>query len=152
MNCNTQYSARPKRARTNYPHFGNIVNEFLNTAVGDVAQKAERKNFTNPATNVINYDDRHVIELAIPGFAKKDVSITFEDDRLTVKSNREEAKGGLNYRLREFNYTDFTKSFKIPETVDSESIVASFESGILTITLNKKPEATPQPPKSITIK
>ncbi|MFT6807495.1 MAG: HSP20 family protein [Saprospiraceae bacterium] len=152
MNCNTQYSVRPKRARVNYPHFGNFVNEFFNTAVGDVVQKSERKNFTKPATNVINFDDRHVIELAIPGFIKKDVSITFEEDRLTIKSNREEAKSEVNYRLREFTYTDFTKSFKIPETVDSESIVASFESGILTITLNKKPEAAPQSPKSISIR
>jgi len=152
MNCNTQYSTRPRRSRANFPHFGNIVNEFLNTAVGDVVNQSDNKKFTNPATNVINYDDRFVIEMAVPGFSKKDVNITFEEDRLTVKSQRESEKSELNYRLREFNFTDFSKSFRIPESVDRDGIQASFESGILTITLNKKPEATPQPPKKITIK
>lgn len=152
MNCNTQYSARPKRSRANHPHFGNILNEFLNTAVGEVVQQSDRKKHSNPATNVLSFDDRYVIELAIPGFAKEDVSITFEEDRLTVKSSLEKAENELNYRLREFNYTDFSKSFSIPETVESEGIQASFEAGILTITLNKKAEATPQPPKKITIK
>lgn len=152
MNCNTQYLARPKRSRANYPHFGNIVNEFLNTAVGEVVQNSDRKKHSNPATNVLSYDDRFIIELAIPGFEKKDVSITFEKDRLTVKSSLEKEQDKLNYRLREFNYTDFSKSFSIPETVESEDIQASFVAGILTITLNKKAELTPQPPKKITIK
>ena len=88
--------------------------------------------------------------MAIPGFAKTDVDITIDNDTLTVKSTKEEGQEGT-YRLREFNYGGFTKSFKLPEYIDSSNISAHFENGIIKIILNKKKEAVPQPPKKITI-
>jgi HSP20 family protein len=146
----TRTTCRPAAKVYYRPDFNNFINEFLNTAVGDVVQKADKKHFTNPAVNVVQYDDRLELFMAIPGFAKTDVDITIDNDTLTVKSTKEEAQEGT-YRLREFNYGGFTKSFKLPEYIDSANISAHFENGIIKITLNKKKEAVPQPPKKITI-
>lgn len=152
MNCNTTARRRPNAAY--YPHVGNLINELFNTAVGDVVQKTDKKRFTNPATNVIEYDNRYELMLTLPGYSKEDVSITIEDERLTVKSikTEEESDQSLNYRLREWNYGGVEKHFKLSDTIDTASVEAIFEQGILKITLAKKEEAIPQPPKSITIK
>lgn len=153
MKTIAQYVTRPRGHRSQYPSLGNALNEFLNTATGEAVHTPERKykSFTNPATNVIVYDDKYTIELALPGFSKESVQITCDDHLLTVKAEDNSDAPKSNYRLREFNYSGFSKSFTIPESVDTEAIQANFKDGILTIVLNKKAEATPPPPKKIEI-
>ena len=150
------YTARRPRVRVNsQPIFGNLINEFFNTAVGDVYKKAESKqSFTNPAVNVITYDDRTVLQIALPGFSKKDVNITIDQDTLTIEGKQDasdEQEGTTSYRLREFNYAGFKKSFALPEDIDTEQVKANFKSGILKLELFKKEEAIPQPARSIEI-
>ncbi len=148
MTCSTR---RPK-ARLRYtPHLGNIFNELLNTAVGDVVQKTEKRHFTNPAINVVENEDHLELQLAIPGFNKKNVTITVDEDILKIEG-KEESNSEATYRLREFNYNGFAKSFRLPEDIDGDNISAKFNNGVLSITLNKKEEAIPQPPKTISIK
>lgn len=152
MTCN-QRTSRPYRTQTHVPHFGNIVNELFNTAVGDVIQKGEKKLFTNPATNVIEYEDRFVLSIALPGFSKDTIEIKIDDDVLSI-SDSQESKGKdepSNYRLREFNYSGFSKTYKLPEEADAVKITAGFEFGVLTILIPKKEEAIPQPPRKIAI-
>lgn len=141
---------RPKTRMYTRPDFGNFINEFLNTAVGDMVQKADKRYFTNPAVNILQFTDRIELQMAVPGFSKSEVEIIVENDTLTIKSNKGDAENGT-YRLREFNYRGFTKSFRLPEEVDTNAISAQFDQGIILITLNKKKEAVPQPPKNITI-
>ena len=147
MTCTYSKTRRPVRYT---PQYSNWINEFFNTAVGDVVQNADKRYTTNPATNVLEYDDRFELKLALPGFAKKDIAIELDKDVLKVASDatsEEETK----YRLREFNYAGFKKHFKIPKTVKRDAVHAGFADGILTITLNKKDEEIPQPAKNITI-
>jgi HSP20 family protein len=147
------YTARRPKARVTYqPYFGNLINEFFNTAVGDVYKKTESKqSFTNPAVNVISYDDRTVLQVALPGFSKKEVNITVDQDTLTIEGTQDQADNTENYRLREFNYAGFKKSFRLPEDIDTDKIRANFKSGILKLELYKKEEAIPQPARSIEI-
>ena len=157
MTCN-QRTSRPRTHPNYIPHFSNLVNELFNTAIGDVIQKSERKHFTNPATNVITFEDRYELDLALPGFNKKDVAIEVDNNLLTISSKQESSKKGeestveLNYRLREFNYAGFKKTFTLPDSADLKKINASFDLGILKITIPKKEEAIPQPARKITIK
>lgn len=153
MTCNT-YTPRTRRNRSSryyQPHIGNLINEFFNTAVGDAVTPRSEKRTTNPAVNVIEYEDRYALQLAIPGLSKENVDIKYENEKLTVSSAKPEQESEYNYRLREFNYEGFTKHFRLPETVDTNSIKASFENGILTIEIGKKEEVIPQPPRKITI-
>ena len=102
--------------------------------------------------NVIEYDDRYELQLALPGYVREDVQITVEEGLLKLNGQKEISEGKLNYRLREFNYSEFEKNFKLPESIDISNIEAAFELGILTITLRLKEEAIPQPPRKIIIK
>lgn len=106
-----------------------------------------------PALNIKETDDDFKIELAAPGFSKKDFKVTIEDGFLNVsgeKSVSEEEKDE-NYTRREFSYDAFQRSLQLPESVKEEAIKAHYEDGILSFDLAKKAEAKKQKPKVIEI-
>jgi HSP20 family protein len=74
---------------------------------------------------------------------------------LTISSEVEqkfEEKGeGEEYTKREFSYSSFSRSFTLPEVVDSEKIEAKYTDGVLYLTVPKKEEAKRKAPKLISI-
>ncbi len=108
---------------------------------------------SEPALNIKETDDHFEIELAAPGFAKKDFEVTIEDGCLNVsaeKSSSEEEKEE-NYTRREFSYNAFERSLQLPESVKEEAIKAKYNDGILSFRLAKKEEAKKRPPKVIEV-
>lgn len=106
-----------------------------------------------PALNIRETDDNFEIELAAPGFGKKDFNVTIDDGCLNIsaeKSSKVEEKEE-NYTRREFSYNSFERSLKIPESVKEEEIKAKYKDGILSFKLTKKEEAKKRPPKVIEI-
>ncbi|MCF8230925.1 MAG: Hsp20/alpha crystallin family protein [Bacteroidales bacterium] len=95
------------------------------------------KNCYVPKSNIAEKDNQYEIEIAAPGLSKQDIKIGIEDDVLTVSSEKEE-DSEVQYTLKEFGYGNFERAFSLPEDVDQENISASFEDGILTISLPKK--------------
>jgi HSP20 family protein len=128
------------------PHFGNIINEIMNTPVQDINKKESIK-YSTPAANVVKYDNKFEIILAIPGLSKKDLTIQVDNGKLTIANETEIQE--KNYQLREFNYGKFKRSFELPEDINVDGIEAKAEDGILYLTLPLIPEAEP---KKITIK
>ncbi|MBD0850207.1 Hsp20/alpha crystallin family protein [Maribacter arenosus] len=108
---------------------------------------------TEPALNIKETEDKFEIELAAPGFAKKDFEITIEDGCLNIsaeKSTSEEEKEE-NYTRREFSYNAFERSLQLPESVKEEAIKAKYKEGILSFDLLKKEELKKKPPKKVEI-
>ena len=60
-------------------------------------------------------------------------------------------KTNKRYTKKEFSYQSFRRVFTLPELVDTDKIEASYINGVLVVTIPKKEEAKPQPPKSINI-
>lgn len=107
-----------------------------------------------PAVNIAEGDNEFTIEVAAPGFDKKDFKIDLDNDRMTIASVKE-AKNSENterYTRREFNYNEFSRTFTLPETVDSEKITAKHSDGILFVNIPKKEEAWVKPAREIAIK
>jgi HSP20 family protein len=106
-----------------------------------------------PALNIKETDDHFEIELAAPGFTKKDFNITIEDGMLNITAEKEvsEEEKEEDYTRREFNYTSFERSLQLPETVKEEAIKAKYADGILKFNLLKKEEAKKRPPKVIEV-
>lgn len=134
----------------------NAIDEFFNKGLNELA-KADFS-FTKPGVNILEEDEGYVIELAAPGLKKEDFEIRVDKDQLIIKvtnekeSEKEDAvEENSNYRRREFNYSSFTRSFHLPETINTESIDAAYESGLLKITLSKKEEAKEKEPRTIAI-
>jgi HSP20 family protein len=108
---------------------------------------------SEPALNIKETDTNFEIELAAPGFAKKDFEITIEDNCLNIsaeKSTSEEEKKD-DYTRKEFSYNAFERSLQLPETVQQEKIKAKYTDGILSFNLAKKEEAKKAAPKKVEI-
>ncbi len=128
---------------------------FLPSLMNEVfeRQSNETELTYKPAANVREDEKNYTIELALPGFTKDEISISFEEEVLTVTAGRqpkEEVKGP-KYTWNEFGYkSKYERSFQLPETVDADQINAKFENGILNVILPKK-EVQPAAVKQITI-
>jgi len=99
-----------------------------------------------PAVDV--YEDEHKVTLKIevPGVDEKDIDVHVENNTLTVHGERkiEKEEKEENYRRVERQYGSFTRRFTLPTTVDTESVSANYEKGVLKIALPKKAEAKPK--------
>ena len=115
----------------------------------------ERNGFKSlPAVNITESDNGYTIEVAAPGLNKKDFKIDLEKNTLTIASVRDDKQEESNgrYTRREFRYTNFSRSFKLPETVDGEKISAVHKDGILYVDIPKMEEAKEKPARQIAIK
>lgn len=96
-----------------------------------------------PSLDVHDDGKQLTIEADLPGIDEKDVSRTLNAGVLAIngerKSQREEKKA--DYHLSERSYGAFERSLRLPETVDENSLKATFEKGVLKIVAQKKPEA-----------
>src|SRR5271154_4267858 len=99
-----------------------------------------------PAGDV--YEDEHnvTLKIEVPGIDEKDIDVRLENNALTVHGERkiEKEEKEENYRRVERQYGSFTRTFTLPTTVDSEKVSASYDKGVLKITLPKKAEAKPK--------
>lgn len=106
-----------------------------------------------PALNIKETDDNFEIELAAPGFAKKDFEITIEEGLLNVKAEKStsEEEKEENYTRREFSYNSFERSLQLPENVKEEELKAKYNDGILSFKLVKKEPVKKLKPKKVEI-
>jgi len=130
--------------------FPSIIDELLKP---DWLGGMQSFNNNIPAVNIKETDTNFGIELAAPGKAKEDFNIEIDHNVLTIsseeKSEKEETQG--KYTRKEFNYSSFRRAFTLPETVNTDSINAIYENGVLHVSLPKKEEALPKPKRLIEI-
>lgn len=107
-----------------------------------------------PAINVKEHKDDFEIELAAPGFNKKDFEITMDNDILEVSAQKtkEELDEEEDYTRKEFNYNAFKRAMQLPSTVDgSKKVKATYKDGILKMNLLKKEEVKEKPKRHIEV-
>jgi HSP20 family protein len=94
------------------------------------------------------YEDGHqmVLKLEVPGIRQEDLDVRLENQTLTVKGERkfESDEKEENFHRIERRYGTFTRSFTLPQTVDTGAVKASYENGVLSILLAKKEAAKPK--------
>jgi HSP20 family protein len=133
---------------------GHVLDDFFNRSLTDFVN--DDFSITSPATNIIQNEDAFVIELAAPGLKKEDFDIKVDKDLLTITSESStetsEHDEKTNYSKREFNYSSFSKSFHLPESIDADNIAANYDNGVLKLTLKVREEAKVKEPKKIEIK
>ena len=103
----------------------------------------------SPNVDIGEDEKSFVLKVDLPGVKKEDVSVTVEDDFLTISSeiNKEDKQSeDLNIYEERFQGR-YNRSFKIPNTINTDGINSRLEDGVLTLNLPKKESA-----KSIDIK
>lgn len=91
-----------------------------------------------PVCDIIEGDETYMIKLDLPGLSKKEINIALKEHVLTVKGERpEESNDSGIYRRQERSTGVFSRSFALPENVNTAEIDAVFRKGVLTITMPK---------------
>jgi HSP20 family protein len=89
-----------------------------------------------PNHDIIENDKDYVVDFALAGFGKEDVSLNVENNVLTIEGERK-VNEDIKYNRKGTFYGRFRKSFSLPENVNTEKIDASFKNGILSIIIPK---------------
>ncbi len=98
------------------------------------------------AFDIYETDENVVVKTAVPGIKPEDVEITITGNTLNIagETKAEEEVKEENYIRRERRYGRFSRSVALPPTVEAEKAEATFENGILTLTIPKAEEAKPK--------
>ncbi len=142
-------------AKRSENYFPSIFDRFFNNDLMDWnLSNFSSTNTSLPAVNVKENENEFVIDVAAPGMKKNDFKINFQNNVLTIASEKKEEKEDKNenYTRKEFAYQSFQRSFTVAEnTVDSDKISAKYYDGILHIALPKREEVKPKPMREIKI-
>lgn len=103
-----------------------------------------------PKTDMTENDDAYLINVDLPGISKKDVKVSYKDNRLTISGerNEKEKEEKDNYLRKERYFGSFVRSFTLPAAVKEDNIKANFKDGVLTVTV---PKAEVSKPKTVEI-
>jgi HSP20 family protein len=99
-----------------------------------------------PAVDIYEKDGNIVLTAELPGLDPKDVDVRVENNVLTLRGERKWSNDvdRENYHRVERAYGTFTRSFTLPNVVNTEQIKADFKDGMLRLTLPKREEAKPK--------
>jgi HSP20 family protein len=125
-------------------HFEDLFGRsFLPTAWGRLP--LEQRGWT-PAIEVFEKEDRFLVKAELPGMKEEDIDVSAVGDTLTIKGERkaESEVKEEDYYCCERSYGSFFRSIALPSHVDAGKIEASYEDGILEVSLPKIPEVKPK--------
>ena len=113
----------------------------------------ETQRVFNPSFEIGETEKEFHLSAELPGLTEKDVSVTIEDNFLSISGEKKEEKDEKkkNYHLYERRYGSFNRSFALPENVDTDKISAVVKNGVLEVIIPKK-EIEPRKVKKIEIK
>jgi HSP20 family protein len=104
-----------------------------------------------PALDIHETDNAYEVAVPLAGVNPDDIDVKLHDNVLTISGELPQPKTDENRKVvvQERYYGSFSRSVSLPQTVDTNKVEASYENGVLNLTLPKLPEAQP---KQITVK
>jgi len=99
-----------------------------------------------PPVDVYENEHKVVLKIEVPGMQQDDFDIRVENNTLTVRGERkfETEEKEENFHRIERRYGSFCRAFTVPNTVETESVQATYDAGVLKIELQKRAEARPK--------
>lgn len=99
-----------------------------------------------PSVDIYETENELVIKADLPELSEKDLDVRIENNMLTIRGERkfEQKVKEENYLRIERSYGSFSRSFSLPNTVNTEAIKAEYKHGALTIELPKRAESKPK--------
>ena len=111
----------------------------LPAAGGGQGQGTSVGDFANASMNVSEAENEIRVTAELPGVTEQDIDVTLDDDVLTIRGEKkfERKDEKENFHFVERSYGTFQRPLRLPFPVDPEQVKASFENGVLTVTLPK---------------
>ena len=118
--------------------------DTLATATGNGGTRTGGNLMRAPETDVVETEREIRVVTEMPGLKRENIEIDVENNVLTIRGEKREERTegeGSKYHLAERRYGVFTRSFVLPRDVDSDAIAATFEDGVLAISIPKSEKA-----------
>jgi HSP20 family protein len=114
--------------------YGPVIDHdhFLGRSAFDVP----RKKACPGAVNLSQRGELFVMEIAVPGFSKEELTVTVADDILVIRGLRKHREDypETEFIVEEFDTESFERKFRISPTISREKIEAKYQDGILHLT------------------
>jgi HSP20 family protein len=113
--------------------FSDLMDDFFSDAID-----ANNNSFI-PNIDISETDKQFLITAELPGMKKEDINLNIENGGLTIHGERkseQEEKGKTFHRI-ETKRGSFNRSFQLPDYVDEDTIDASYDDGVLNISMDK---------------
>lgn len=130
--------------------FGRYTNNSLNSLFDDFERSffpVDRSQMPAFRTDIKDEGDHFLLEADLPGFRKEDIDLHLQDGLLTITAKHDETSENKDesgkYVCRERRVGSFTRSFNV-SGIQEDAISASYENGVLKLTLPKQGEPEPQ--------
>lgn len=120
------------------PGFNDVFDSIFNDTFFN-----DRMTARVPAANICETEDHYHVELAAPGLKKEDFKLNLDRNvlNIAVEGRNEQNDVRKNYSKREYSYTQWVRSFTLPESANAEQIDATYTDGVLKIDIAKREEA-----------
>ncbi|HLG16153.1 MAG TPA: Hsp20/alpha crystallin family protein [Blastocatellia bacterium] len=141
---NTGTAIAPARNRLLQNRLNRLLNETFGPFATQTPVSEEPGAFTawTPLCDIYETDKNIAIKMEIPEVKKEDISVTFDNNVLTIAGERKPEEGdGHSYHRQERSYGQFLRSFTLPPFVDTKNITAESKDGMLLVSLPKVEEA-----------
>ncbi len=135
----------PYVRKSEVPTISRLFEDLFNDFPFSSSFPESRENWM-PSVDILEKDGNLILRAELPGMSEKQIELKLEGNTLTLKGERkmEKEDDKTNYHRVESFYGTFTRSFRLPDTVDSEKISADYKDGVLTITIPQRPEVRPR--------
>jgi len=123
--------------------FSGDLHRLFNTLFEDRSAPPQR---WVPAMDLVEADDHFVLKADLPGLSEEDVSLEVRDNALTISGERKaehESRERGWYRV-ERSFGRFSRSLSLPDGIDPDAIAASFDRGVLSVTIPKPEQRKPR--------
>ncbi len=118
-----------------------LFTDFFPAGSNDAAGRAWA-----PRTDIVETDDAYHLSMDLPGVAAENVEVHYDDGTLRVSGQREaesQHREGRFHRV-ERNYGQFFRAFRLGSDVDADKIDASYDAGVLNVTVQKMEARKPR--------
>jgi HSP20 family protein len=114
-----------------FDEFDSLFDSFL----GD-RRSGSRSQVSTPRVNVEETAGGYDVHMAAPGLSREDFKIQADGGYITISVNRkEENDEKSNFLTREYSYSSFARSWKLPTSTNVDGITARYNAGVLTVSV-----------------
>jgi HSP20 family protein len=122
-----------KSRQPSISEFDNMINNIFNDGWNVESYKSEKQ----PAVDIIEDSSKFELKADFPGYEKKDIKLTVENNVLKISARNDEEDQKTNYTLKERQSYQVERCFTLPESVISKKISARFKNGMLLLNIPK---------------
>ena len=137
---------RPLDSLTSLRRLNSVLDEAFNAWPFQNQDSGTLTSSWLPACDVFEGEDAVKIVAEVPGVRPEDVKISLENNLLSIRGEKQQQAEEKTERVHRYerSYGTFERTFALPSTVDPDKIVASYEHGILTVSIPKVERARPR--------